>query len=172
MQLAACYGLTNRPREAIGEYEGVLPKISDENERRRLRLKIADMYIDLNDRGQALAEYQKVVANAPYDDMAERAYLQIGGIRLLRDEYEDALPAYEKVATNTKDRMVRRSARLGMADCYKRTLQFDKAIQILEQTEPDPNAPNYIQQSIANIREQQRQRNLSSPSQLKWQVKK
>jgi tetratricopeptide (TPR) repeat protein len=170
-QLGACYGLTNRHREAIAEYEGVLPKISDENERRRLRLNIADMYIDLNDRGQALAEYQKVVANAPYDDLAERAHLRIGGIRMLRDEYEDAIPAYEKVATNTKDQMVRRNARLGMADCYERTLQFDKAVQILEQTEPDPKAPGYIQQRIANIREQQRQRNFSSPSRFGWRVK-
>ena len=171
-QLGGCYGLSNRHREAIAEYEGVLPKINDENERRRLRLSIADMYIELNDRGQALAEYQKVVANAPYDDLAERAHLRIGGIRLLRDEYEDAIPAYETVVANTRDKMVRRSARLGIADCYERTLQFDKAIQMLEQTEPDPKAPEYIQQRIANIREQQRQRNLTSPSQLGWQVKK
>jgi len=170
-QLGACYGLTNKHREAIAEYEGVLPKISDDNERRRLRLNVADMYYDLNDRGQALAEYQKVVANAPYSDLAERAYLRIGGIRLLRDEYEDAIPAYETVATNTKDRTVRRNARLGIADCYERTLQFDKATQILEQTEPDPKAPGYIQQRIANIREQQRQRNLA-PSKLGWQTKK
>ncbi|MGE0127443.1 MAG: tol-pal system YbgF family protein [Blastocatellales bacterium] len=172
MQLAACYGLTNKYREAIGEYESVLPRISDENERRRVRLNIADRYFDLNDRGQALAEYQKVVANAPYDDLAERAHLRIGGIRLLRDEYEDAIPAYEIVVANTKDQMVRRSARFGMADCYERTLQYDKAVQTLEQTEPDPKSPNYIQQRIANIREQQRQRNLSPPPQLGWPGKK
>src|SRR5262245_22647064 len=167
VQLAACYGLTNRPREAIGEYEGVLPKISDEIERRRLRLNIADMYFDLNDRGQALAEYQKVVANAPYDGLAERAYLRIGGIRLLRDEYEDAIPAYQTVASSTKDPVIRRTARFGMADCYVRTLQYDLAIRILEQTEPDPKSPNYIQKRIASIREQRRQRNLSSPFPLK-----
>ncbi len=102
-QLATCYGLTRKYREAISEYEGVLPKISDVNERRRLRLSIADMYFDLNDRGQALAEYQKVVAGAPYDNLTERAFLKIGGIRLLRDEYEDAIPAYQTVAVYTKD---------------------------------------------------------------------
>jgi len=171
-QLGVCYGLTNRHREAISEYEGVLPKISDGNERRRLRLNVADMYFDLNDRGQALAEYQKVVADASYDGLAERAYLRIGGIRLLRDEYEDAIPAYETVAANTKDQMVRRSARFEMANCYERTLQYDRAVQTLEQTEPDPKSPGYIQQRIANIREQQRQRNLSTPSQLGWPGKK
>lgn len=172
MQLAACYGLTGKRREAIGEYESVLPKISDEKERRRLRLNIADMYFDLNDRGQALAEYQKVVADASYDELAERAYLRIGGIRLLRDEYEEAIPAYEAVVAHTKDQMVRRSARFGMADCYERTFQYDKAIQTLEQTEPDPKSPNYIQQRIANVREQQRQRNLSAPSKAEWPGKK
>jgi tetratricopeptide (TPR) repeat protein len=163
VQLGDCYGMTKKYREAISEYEGVLPKISDQSERRRLRLNIADMYFDLNDRGQALAEYQKVVAGALYDNLAERAYLRIGGIRLLRDEYEDAIPAYQTVASSTKDPVIRRTARFGMADCYVRTLQYDLAIRILEQTEPDPKSPNYIQKRIANIREQRRQRNLSSP---------
>ena len=81
------------------------------------------------------------------------------------------LPTHFEVVTNTKDRTVRRNARLGIADCYERTLQFEKATQILEQTEPDPKAPGYIQQRIANIREQQRQRNLA-PSKLGWQTKK
>ena len=171
VQLGDCYGLTKKYREAISEYEGVLPKINDQSERRRLRLSVADMYFDLNDRGQALAEYQKVVAGALYDSLTERAYLRIGGIRLLRDEYEDAIPAYQTVAFNTKDPMIRRAARFGMADCYVRTLQYDLAIRILEQTEPDPRSPNYIQKRIANIREQRRQRNLSSPTQLRWQRK-
>src|SRR5215813_2626222 len=126
-QLGYCYGLTGKHREAIGEYEGIMPKIGEEKERRRLRLNIADMYFELNDRGQALAEYQKVVANAPYDDLAERAFLRIGGIRVLRDEYEDAIPAYETVATSAKDQIVRRSARYEMAGCYERTFQYEKA---------------------------------------------
>lgn len=172
VQLGACYGMTRKYREAISEYEGVLPKISDVNERRRLRLGVADMYFDLNDRGQALAEYQKVVAGASYDNLTERAYLRIGGIRLLRNEYEDAIPAYQTVAAHTKDSMIRRTARFDMVDCYERTLQYDLAIRTLEQTEPDPKSPSYIQKRIASIREQRRQRNLSSPAPLKWARKK
>jgi tetratricopeptide (TPR) repeat protein len=162
VRLGDCYGLTRKYREAISEYEGVLPKITDVGERRRLRLNIADMYLELNDRGQALAEYQKVVTGAPYDNMTERAYLRIGGIRLLRDEYEDAIPAYQTVASNTKDPMVRRAARFSAADCYMRTLQYDLAIRILEQTEPDPKSPTYIPKRIASIREQRRQRSLTT----------
>ncbi len=171
-QLGACYGLTNKHREAIGEYEGVLPKINDETERRRLRLNIADMYFDLNDRGQALAEYEKIVANAPYDDLSERAYLRIGGIRLLRNEYEEAIPIYQTVAASAKDPTVRRAARIEMADCYERTFQYDQAVQTLEQTEADPKEPGYLQDRIAKVREQQRQRNLTSPSPFGWKAKK
>jgi tetratricopeptide (TPR) repeat protein len=133
-----------------------------------MRLNIADMYFDLNDRGQALAEYQKVIVGATYDNLTERAYLRIGGIRLLRDEYEDAIQAYQTVASNTKDPMVRRAARFTLADCYVRTLQYDLAIRTLEQTEPDPKSPSYIQKRIASIREQRRQRNLSTPFPPKW----
>ncbi len=171
-QLAACYGLTRKYREAINEYEGVLPKISEVDKRRQLRLNIADMYFDLNDRGQALAEYQKVVADAPYDNLTERALLRIGGIRLLRDEYEDAIPAYQTVAAYTKDPVIRRTARFGIADCYVRTLQYDLAIRVLEQTDPDPKAPNYIQKRIASIREQKRQRNISPSASSQWPKKR
>jgi tetratricopeptide (TPR) repeat protein len=168
MKLAKCYSLTKKHREAIGEFEGVLPKVSDEKERRRVRLNIADLYFELNDRGQALAEYQKVIADAPYDELSERAWLRIGGIRLLRDEYDEAVPAFETVAANTKDPMIRRAARFGVADCYERTFQYDRAVETLEQTEPDPKSPDYIKQRIAAIRDQQRQRNLSPPSSLGW----
>jgi len=163
VRLGDCYGLIRKYREAISEYEGVLPKLTDASERRGLRLSIADMYLELNDRGQALAEYQKVVTGAAYDNLTERAYLRIGGIRLLRDEYEDAIPAYQTVASYTKDPMVRRAARFSVADCYVRTLQYDQAIRILEQTEADPKSPTYIQKRIASIREQRRQRNLTTP---------
>lgn len=163
IKLGDCYSLTKKYREAINEYEGALPKINDQNERRRLRLNIAEMYFNLNERGQALAEYQKVIAGADYDNLTERAHLMIGGIRLLRDEYEEAIPAYQTVASNTKDPVVRRNARFNMADCYLHTLQYDQAIRTLEQTQPDPKEPDYIQKRIASIREQRRQRNLSTP---------
>jgi hypothetical protein len=76
------------------------------------------------------------------------------------------------VAVYTKDPTIRREARFGVADCYVRTLQYDLAIRTLEQTEPDPKSPSYIQKRIANIREQRRQRNLSSPAPLRWSRKK
>src|SRR6202008_966648 len=117
--------------------------------------------------GQALAEYQKVVTGANYDNLTERAYLRIGGIRLLRDEYEDAIPAYQTVASNTKDPMVRRAARFSVADCYMRTLKYDQAIRILSQTEPDPKQPTYVQKRIASIREQRRQRSITTAFPLK-----
>jgi tetratricopeptide (TPR) repeat protein len=171
MQLASCYALVGKQREAISEYEGVLPRVGDEAGRRRVRLDIADLYFELNDRGQALAEYQKVISNAPYDELSERAYLRIGGIRLLRDEYEEAIPAYQMVANNTRDQVIRRTARFGLTDCYERTFQYDLAVQTLEQTEPDPKTPDYIQKRISMIREQQSQRNLTTPSSFGWPKK-
>jgi tetratricopeptide (TPR) repeat protein len=172
LRLAECYAATDKRREAISEYENALPLSTEEKERRRVRLNIAELYYEMNDLGQAVAEYQKVTDNAAYDELSERSNLRIGGIRFLRDEFEDAIPAYRAVADNTKDPTIRRVARFGMADCYERLSQYDLAVKTLEETEPDPKTPNYIQQRVVTIREQQRQRNLSTPSTLGWPKKK
>lgn len=171
LRLAECYSATGKPREAISEYESLLPLTAEDREKRRIRLNIADLYYEMNDLGQAVAEYQKVTANAGYDELCERAYLRIGGIRFLRDEFEDGIPAYQAVAQNAKDAMIRRVARFGLADCYERTFQYDLAVKTLEETEPDPKSPNYIQQRVATIRDQQRQRNLTTPSNMGWRKK-
>lgn len=172
MRLADCYALTRKRREAISEYENVLPFTAAESEKRRVRLDIAELYYEMDDLGQAIAEYQKVTANAGYDELSERAYLRLGGIRYLRDELEDAIPAYEAVAQNTRDSTICRVARFGLADCYERLSQYDLAVKTLEETESDSKSPEYIPKRIATIREQQRQRNLTVPSSLRLPRKK
>src|SRR5262245_12976191 len=57
MFLAECYGKTDKPREAISEYENLLPFTTDEKEKRRIRIHIAELYYKMNDYGQAIAEY-------------------------------------------------------------------------------------------------------------------
>jgi tetratricopeptide (TPR) repeat protein len=166
LRLAECYAATGKRLEAINEYENLLTVITDEKEKRRVRLNIAELYYELNDPddlGQAVALYQNVIGNELYDELSERAYLRIGGIRLLRNEFEEALSAYQAVAQNTGNPMIRRIARFGIADCYQRISLYDLAVKTLEETEPDPNSPEYIKQRITNIREQQRERNLSTP---------
>ena len=172
MRLAECYAATQKRREAINEYENLLPVTADEKEKRSIRLNIAELYYELEDLGQAVAEYQKVTANAAYDELAERAYLRISGIRYLRDELEDAIPAFQAVAQHTQDSTIRRAARFNLADCYARMSQYDTAVKILEETEPDPKSPEYIKKRISEVREQQRERNLASPPSLGWPKKK
>lgn len=162
LRLAECYALQGKRREAISEYENILKFFPDTPDRRQIRLNIADIYYE-QDLSQALVEYQKVVKDAPYDELSERAELRIGGIRMLRDEFTEAIPAYQSVDQNTKDPAIRRQARYRLADCYERIFDFDAAVRTLEQTERDPQDPNYIPQHIAGIRERQRQRKLIQP---------
>ncbi|HKX28176.1 MAG TPA: tetratricopeptide repeat protein [Blastocatellia bacterium] len=170
--LAECYAATEKRREAISEYENILPSTTDEKEKRQIRLNIAELYYELEDLGQAVAEYQKVTANAPYDELSERAYLRISGIRYLRDELEDAVQAFQTIAQHSQDPTIRRTTRFNLADCYARMSQYEMAVKTLEETEPDPKSPEYIKQRVAEIREQQRERNLASPSSLGWPKKK
>ncbi|MEP7271716.1 MAG: tetratricopeptide repeat protein [Acidobacteriota bacterium] len=161
LRLAECYVALTKRREAINEYESLLDAPGGEIDARRIRLNIADLYYDINDLGQALAEYEKVTKDSAYDELNERAWLRIASIRFLRDEFEEALSAFKVVAEGAQDHAVRRQARLGVADCYARTFQYDLAVGTLEKTEPDPTLPDYLKQRIASIKDEQRQRNFS-----------
>src|SRR5215472_2438904 len=77
--------------EAIAEYENLAPQ--DEAERRRIRLRIADLYFDQKNYSQALTEYAKVNEGVPYDEMSEEAYLREASIyQLSRGLYVQAMP--------------------------------------------------------------------------------
>lgn len=159
-RLAKSYAGMGKRREAISEYENLLIAFPDQVDKRRIRLDIADLYFDQNDLRQARTEYQKVTKEAAYDSLTERADLQIGNISVLLEDLEDAIPVYQAVVRQSPDREIRRRASLLLADCYQRTLQYEEAIKVLEQTEPDPKAPDEIKRRIAAVRETQKQRGL------------
>ena len=162
-QLAECFELMKKPREAISEYESLLIAFPDTPERRKVRLAVADLYNDY-DQSQALVEYQKVVKDVLYDELSEKAYLRIGGVRYVRGNFEAAIPAYQAIDQNTKDPGIRRQARERLADCYEGMVNYDKAVEILEHTESDSNDPTYWQKRIEGIRERQRTRKLIQPA--------
>ncbi len=162
LQLAGCFELLKNPREAIGEYERLLQAFPETPDRRKIRLAIADLYYGYDQR-QSLVEYQKVVKDAPYDDLSEKAYLRIGGVQFLRNEFQEAIPAYQTVEQNTKDANIRRQARDRLADCYENLADYEMAVKILEQTEPDPKDLGFLQKRITGIRERQNTRKLIQP---------
>lgn len=164
-RLAECYVAMKKLREAISEYENLLKAYPETPVRRKIRLEIANQYYE-NDKSQALVEYQKVVKDAPYDNLSEKAYLRIGGVRVIRNEFEEAIPAYKIVTENTTDLNIRRQTRDHLADCYENTSNYEEAIKVLEQTEPDAQAPDYLKHRIASIRERQKTRKLVSPDDL------
>jgi tetratricopeptide (TPR) repeat protein len=170
LQLAECFELMKKPREAISEYENLLLAFPHTADRRKIRLAIADLYYSY-DQSQSLVEYQKVVKDAAYDALSEKAHFRLGGVRFLRNEFQEAIPAYQIVDQNTKDPGMRRQARDRLADCYENLADYDTAVKILEQTEDDPKEPGYLQKRIAGIRERQNTRKLIQPETLPPQKK-
>jgi lipopolysaccharide biosynthesis regulator YciM len=162
LQLAECFELLKKPREAINEYESLLQAFPQTPDRRKIRLAIADLYYGY-DQSQSLLEYQRVVKDAAYDELSEKAFLRIGGVRFLRNEFQEAIPAYQSVEQNTKAPNIRRQARDRLADCYENLADYETAVKILEQTEPDPKEPDFLPKRIAGIRERQKTRKLMQP---------
>lgn len=143
-----------RTYEAVAEYENLNP--ADANERRRVRLKIADVYFDEKNYSQALTEYQKVIDAAEYDDLAEQAYMREASIYSLRNQYQQALDVYQKLAANSPDPKVQTRAQFGLADCYAGLSQFDEAIKALRAIK-DEREQAHTAQRISELEQQKRE---------------
>ena len=129
-RLAEVLGEMGRSYEAIAEYENLNPQ--DANERRRIRLRIADLYFAQRNYSQALTEYEKVVEKVAYDELSEQAYLREASVyHIERGQYQQAIPIYQRLISDTSEAGVRRRAIYGLADCYGGLYQFDEAIKTL-----------------------------------------
>jgi len=154
-RLAEVLGEMGRSYEAIAEYENLNPQ--DANERRRIRLRIADLYFVQRNYSQALTEYEKVVEKVPYDELSEQAYLREASVyHIERSQYQQAIPIYEKLASDSSDAKVRRRATYGLADCYAGLYQFDEAIKTLRSIKEDPEQAG-VARRVAELEQQKRE---------------
>ncbi len=154
-RLAEVLAELGRSYEAIGEYEKLNPQ--DQDERRRIRLRIADLYFDQKNYSQALTEYAKVTEGANFDDLSERAYLREATIyHIGRGQYQQALPIYQKLLAETRDEQMRVRALYGIADCYTGLFKFDEAVRTLGEIK-DSNEQETIKRRIAQLEQQKRE---------------
>lgn len=143
-----------RSYEAIGEYENLNPQ--DANERRRIRLRIADLYFDQKNYSQALTEYEKVTGPAAFDELSELAYLREVSIYNARAQYQQALTIYEKLASESDDPKVRLRVAYGIADAQAGLYRFDEAIKTLRAIK-DEREQAYIARRVAEMEQQKRE---------------
>jgi tetratricopeptide (TPR) repeat protein len=135
-RLAEVLGEMGRSYEAIAEYENLSPR--DPGERRRIRLRIADLYFAQRNYSQALTEYEKVIEQVNYDELSEQAYLREASIyHIERGQYQQAMPVYQKLASMSGDPKVRTRAMYGLAECYAGLYQFDEGIKTLRAIKDD-----------------------------------
>jgi tetratricopeptide (TPR) repeat protein len=154
-RLAEVLAELGRSYEAIAEFENLNPQ--DDNERRRIRLRIAELYVDQKNYNQALTEYEKVTEAHEYDEMSEQAYQREAAIyHITRAQYQLALPLYQKLATLTKNPETRRRALYGVSDCYSAMYRFDEAIKTLREIKDEGEQPE-ITRRISNLEQRRRE---------------
>ena len=154
-RLAEVLSELGRSYDAIAEYENL--NMQDGTERRRIRLRIADLYYEQKNYSQALTEYLKVTEQAGYDELSEQAYLREASIyHITRSQYKQAIPVYQKLADETSDAKVRRLARYGIADCYAEILELDQAVKILREIK-DESEQAYITKRITEFESRKRE---------------
>ena len=154
-RLAEVLGEMGRSYEAIAEYENLNPQ--DANERRRIRLRIADLYFAQRNYSQALTEYEKVIETVAYDELSEQAYLREASIyHIERGQYQQALPVYKKLATESADPKVRVRAAYGLADCQAGLYEFDEAIKTLRAIKGDAEQTD-VARRVTELEQQKRE---------------
>lgn len=154
-RLAEVLAELGRSYEAIAEFENLDP--ADANERRRIRLRIAELYVDQKNYNQALTEYEKVIESGVYDDITEQAYQREASIyHIARGQYAQALPIYQKLAAETTNAETRRRALYGISDCYAGLYRFDEAIKTLHEIKDD-SEQGHIKTRVAEFEQQKRE---------------
>ncbi len=154
-RLAEVLSELGRSYEAIAEYENL--NLPDNDERRRIRLRIADLYYDQKNFSQALTEYEKVVNQADYDAMTEQALLREASIyHMTRNQYKVALLIYQRLAEESNDAKVKLRATYGIADCYAEMFQIENAVKTLRSIE-DKTEHAYITKRIAELEGRRRE---------------
>jgi tetratricopeptide (TPR) repeat protein len=153
-RLAEVLGEMGRSYEAIAEYENLNPQNADE--RRRIRLRIADLYFAQRNYSQALTEYEKVIEKVAYDELSEQAYLREASIyHIERGQYQQAVPVYRMLSTASGDAEVRVRALYGLSDCYAGLYQFDEAIKTLREIKEDREQTD-VARRVADLEQQKR----------------
>jgi len=154
-RLAEVLAEMGRSYEAIAEYENL--NAQDENARRRIRLRIADLYFAQRNYSQALTEYEKVIEKVPYDELTEQAFLREASVyHIERSQYQQAIPIYQKLLSESSDGEVRRRAAYGLADCYGGLYQFDEAINTLRLIKEESEQA-YVTQRVGELEQQRRE---------------
>jgi len=154
-RLAEVLAELGRSYEAVAELENLDP--ADANERRRIRLRIAEIYVDQKNYNQALTEYDKVTEAAAYDEISEQAYQRVASIyHIARGQYQKALPIYQKLAAETASAETRRRALFGISDCYAGLYRFDEAIKTLHEIKDDSEQA-HIKTRLIELEQQRRE---------------
>jgi tetratricopeptide (TPR) repeat protein len=154
-RLAEVLGELGRSYEAIAEYENLNPR--DATERRRIRLRIADLYFAQRNFSQALTEYEKVVEAVVYDELSEQAYMREASIyHISRGQYQQALPVYQKLAAESPNPKVRLRAAYGISSCYAGLYRFEEAIKTLREI-TDEQEQSHISERITELEKQRRE---------------
>jgi tetratricopeptide (TPR) repeat protein len=153
-RLAGVLAEMGRSYEAIAEYENLNP--NEKEERRRIRLLIADLYYNQKNYSQALTEYEKVIEESDFDDLSEQAYLREATIYNARSQYKQALDVYQRLSSQATDPESKRRATYGIADAYAGLYQFDEAIKALKQIK-DESEQSYIASRIAEMEQKKRE---------------
>lgn len=156
-RLAEVLAEMGRSFEAIAEYENLNPQ--DAGERRRIRLRIADLYFAQRNYSQALTEYEKVIEKVPYDELSEQAYLREASVyHIERSQYLQALPVYDKLTSMSAEPKVRLRAAYGTAECYAGLYRFDEAIKTLRTIKEESEQPD-VSRRVAELELRKREAN-------------
>jgi tetratricopeptide (TPR) repeat protein len=153
-RLAEVLAELGRTYEAIAEYESLNPQ--DPSTRRRVRLRIADLYFGHNNYSQALTEYEKVIEGAGHDELTEQALMREAAVYNARNQYQLSLGAYERVIARSENPESRRRAVYGVADCYAGLFRFDDAIKALGEIK-DETEQQIVARRIAELEQLKRE---------------
>lgn len=132
-ELALCYRELNRPVRAL-EHLGWAAQ--HERKPGPIALDLAKLYLELEQHDEAEERFQAVLK---HDRHSRPALVGLGRVRLGKHDYKRAIQSFSEVLSRASDDL---DALNGMAECYKRLGDLDRAARYLEQIGQHYKAPS------------------------------
>lgn len=134
LKRAEIFSARGEVRKAIGEHEWALKHFAQHEGISRVRLEVAEEYLQLNDPYQASVELEELLKDEHVEkNVRAKALFDLGESYLFLKKYDNALKAFDTLKIQFSDLPYILDAMLRMVECLEKMDRADEAIKLQEE---------------------------------------
>jgi tetratricopeptide (TPR) repeat protein len=156
-QLASIYfeELNDYPR-AIEELNKLLYVVSTQDEKDKIRIRLAKAYFYTNNFFQAESEAEDFLKTKHDEDSIFQMMVLKGNIDVAQKKMDKAIEAFREILNRFPEKAVKENAAMTLAVAYEEMKDYKNAIDVLQKMRPYHAMPEYIDLRIKRLQTDQK----------------